>query len=57
MDALFSATAEATEAAVDDALFSARTLSGARGLTYYALPLQRTLDLIEKAKVSLPSGQ
>jgi len=57
MDALFAATAEASEAAIDDALFSARTLSGARGLTYYALPVQRTLEMIEKAKLSLPSAE
>jgi len=49
MDALFAATAEATEAAVVDALLSARTLSGARGLTYYALPAARLERLIESA--------
>jgi D-aminopeptidase len=54
MDALFAATAEATEAAVDDALFSAQTLSGAHGLTFYALPVDRVRALIEKAKSSLP---
>jgi len=53
MDALFAATAEATEAAVDDALFSARTLSGARGLTFYALPVDRVREIIGKAKSSL----
>jgi D-aminopeptidase len=57
MDALFSATAEATEAAVVDALFSAQTMSGARGLTYYALPHEKTLDLMRKAKLSLPSAE
>ncbi len=55
MDALFAATAEATEAAVVDALLSAKTLSGARGLTYYALPTERVRKMIENAKVSLPS--
>jgi D-aminopeptidase len=50
MDALFAATAEATEAAVVDALFSARTLSGARGLTYYALPAARVERLIGNAR-------
>jgi len=49
MDALFAATAEATEAAVVDALLSARTLSGARGLTYYALPATRVKGLVENA--------
>jgi len=55
MDALFAATAEATEAAVVDALLSATTMSGARGLTYYALPADRVRRLLDRAKVSLPS--
>jgi len=55
MDALFAATAEATEAAVDDALFSAHTMSGARGLTYYAIPLTEVRKLLNTAKDSLPS--
>jgi D-aminopeptidase len=57
MDALFSATAEATEAAVIDALASARTLSGARGLTYFALPVERAILLVKNAKLSLPSSR
>jgi D-aminopeptidase len=56
MDALFGATAEATEAAVDDALFSARTLAGAHGLKFYALPVDRVRQIIDKAKNSLPSS-
>ncbi len=52
MDALFAATAEATESAVIDALLSARTLSGARGLTYYALPHDRVRRLLASAKHS-----
>ncbi|MBD5635824.1 MAG: P1 family peptidase [Candidatus Eremiobacteraeota bacterium] len=55
MDALFAATAEATEAAVVDALLSAKTMSGARGLTYYALPVDVVRKLLDKAKLSLPS--
>jgi D-aminopeptidase len=54
MDALFAATAEATEAAVDDALFSARTLGGAHGLTFYALPLDRVRRILDRVKSSLP---
>lgn len=50
MDALFAATAEATEAAVVDSLLSAKTLSGARGLTYYALPQARVQSLIEAVR-------
>jgi D-aminopeptidase len=53
MDALFSATAEATEAAVDDALFSARTLSGAHGLTFYGLPVDRVRTILTRVKNSL----
>ena len=53
MDALFSATAEATEAAVTDALLSATTLSGARGLTFYALPVARVRTILAHAKHSL----
>jgi L-aminopeptidase/D-esterase-like protein len=53
MDALFSAAAEATEAAVVDALLSARTLSGAHGLTFYAMPADRVRAMLEKAKQSL----
>jgi D-aminopeptidase len=47
MDALFSATAEASEAAVYDALFSARTLAGARNLKFYALPVERVRSLLK----------
>lgn len=54
MDALFAAAAEATEAAVIDALLSAKTLSGARGLTFYALPAERVRSLLAHAKHSLP---
>jgi len=56
MDALFAAAAEATEAAVVDSLASAQTMSGARGLTFYALPLERVRRIIETAKHSLPSS-
>ncbi len=57
MDALFAATAEATEAAVIDALLSAKTLAGARGLTFYALPAARVRVLLARAKHSLPSAR
>ena len=50
LDGLFSATAEATEAAVVDALVSARTMSGARGLTFYALPVERLRALLAAAR-------
>ncbi len=47
VDALFEATADAAEEAVYDALFSARTMSGAHGLTFYALPWPRAKALID----------
>jgi D-aminopeptidase len=46
LDALFAATAEATEAAIVDSLLSARTMSGARGITLYALPADRLRELL-----------
>ena len=46
MDALFAATAEASEAAVVDALLSARTMSGARGITLYGLPATIVRELL-----------
>jgi len=46
LDALFSATAEATEAAIVDALLSARSMSGARGLRFEALPIERLRALL-----------
>lgn len=54
LDALFRATAEATEAAVVDALVSAKTLSGARGLTFFAMPVDRVRKILDSAKISLP---
>ncbi len=49
IDALFEATADATEAAVDDALFSAHTVRGRYGVTYYGLPRERVLRLLHPA--------
>ena len=41
IDALFAAAADATEAAIDDALFSARTMTGRDGITFYGLPYEQ----------------
>lgn len=41
MNELFSATVEGTEAAIDDALFSAKSMTGESGVTLFALPLDR----------------
>ena len=48
VDALFEATVEATEAAIDDALFSAHTVTGRFGVTYYNLPYARVQPLLHR---------
>jgi D-aminopeptidase len=48
IDALYGATADATESAVDDALFSARTLTGANGVTVFNLPYERVAPLLKR---------
>lgn len=48
VDAIYAATVDATEAAVDDALFSARTMTGAGGLTLYGLPYERVRPLLTR---------
>jgi D-aminopeptidase len=46
IDALYEATVEATESAIDDALFSAHTIAGRGGVTYYNLPYARVRPLL-----------
>lgn len=46
IDALYAATADAAEAAVYDALFSAKTMVGANGVTLYGLPWARVAPLL-----------
>lgn len=48
IDALFGATVDATEAAIDDAIFSARTMTGANGVTLFGLPFDRVQPLLRK---------
>jgi D-aminopeptidase len=48
IDALFGATIDATESAIDDAIFSARTMTGANGLTLFGLPYDRVAPLLRK---------
>jgi D-aminopeptidase len=48
IDGLYEATVEATEAAIDDALFSAHTVSGRAGVTYFNLPYDRVSPLLPK---------
>jgi L-aminopeptidase/D-esterase-like protein len=50
IDALFEATVEATESAIDDALFSAHTISGRGGVTYYNLPYTRVRPLLPSVR-------
>jgi D-aminopeptidase len=47
--ALFGATVEAVEEAVINALFTAETTTGRDANTLHALPLDRTLELLERA--------
>src|SRR5581483_1771734 len=49
LDALYTATAEATQAAIYDALFEARTMTGRDGATVYALPVARVMQMLEAA--------
>jgi D-aminopeptidase len=49
LDALYTATAEATQAAIYDALFEATTMTGRSGVTVYALPVQRVLEMLREA--------
>ena len=48
MNDLFQAVIEATEEAVTNALFTATTVVGRDGNTLHALPLDRTLDILER---------
>lgn len=49
LNALYGATAEATEASIYDALFEATTMTGFRGSTVYALPAQRVMTMLQEA--------
>jgi D-aminopeptidase len=48
IDLLYTAVADATEAAIDDALFSARTMTGRDGITFYGLPYDAVKPLLPK---------
>jgi D-aminopeptidase len=49
IDALFAATADATESAIDDAVFSATDVTGKNGLTLHALPYALVKPLLPQA--------
>lgn len=51
LDAIYRATAEATEGAIYDALFSAKTMTGRGGETVYGLPVDRVLQMLRNAGV------
>jgi D-aminopeptidase len=44
---LYLATIEATENAVYDALFSAKTMTGRNGVTVYGLPVERVREMLK----------
>ena len=48
MNALFTATIEATEEAIINALFAGRTMVGINGNTMYGLPAQKVVDVMKK---------
>jgi D-aminopeptidase len=49
LDALYAATAEATQAAIYDALFEAKTMTGRNGVTVFALPVDRVMQMLRDA--------
>jgi D-aminopeptidase len=49
LNTLYSATAEATQAAIYDALFEAKTMTGRGGATMYGLPVDRVLQMLRSA--------
>lgn len=54
LGALYTATAEATQAAIYDALFEAKTMTGRRGVTVYALPVDRVMEMLRAAGAISP---
>lgn len=48
IDALFTATVDATQTAIYDALFSAKTVTGQYGITLYGLPFARVAPLLPR---------
>jgi D-aminopeptidase len=53
MSPLFAATIEATEEAIINALFAAKTMRGINGNTVYGLPHDNVLDILRRHKVGL----
>ena len=53
LDGLYRATAEATEGAIYDALFNAKTMVGRDGITVYGLPVAQVLNMLRSAGVQV----
>jgi D-aminopeptidase len=51
LNALYRATAEATEGAIYDALFNAKTMTGRAGVTVYGLPVDRVMTMLHAAGI------
>jgi len=49
LGALYEAAAEATQAAIYDALFEAKTMTGRNGITFFALPDAQVLQMLRAA--------
>jgi D-aminopeptidase len=54
LDDLYTATAEATQASIYDALFESKTETGRDGATVYALPVERVLEMLRAAGAISP---
>ncbi|HEY5426150.1 MAG TPA: hypothetical protein VIJ77_06320, partial [Candidatus Tumulicola sp.] len=55
LDGLYSATVEATQASIYDALFESKTLTGRRGATVYGLPVDRVMAMLRAAGAISPA--
>ncbi len=51
LDAIYRATAEATQAAIYDALFNAKTMTGQGGVTVYGLPVPQVLQMLHTSGI------
>jgi D-aminopeptidase len=56
LNALYTATVEATQASIYDALFESKTMSGNRGVTIYGLPSERVLEMLRTAGAISPAS-
>jgi D-aminopeptidase len=54
LDGLYTATVEATQAAIYDALFESKTTTGRRGATVYGLPVDRVMQMLHAAGAISP---